>query len=268
MFEKTYFNESVAAAAEGSAIASAWSLCVSNVLGELEADLRRTIDPAHAAAAPAWSWSDMNYAGRIRGLCFPSVLLLLLIACVVPEPIVAQQHGPPAREMLRRVAILPFSAGPAIVESAEERGVAEIQALVVEHLRSRNLSVIDVTEFGAALADRNEDAPYDVRVAAGVASEQFEATALLVGHVVRYRERVGNTRMSSQPASVAFELVLRRTPTGAILWRGRFDETQRPLTEGPARASRLPGGGLRWITATQLATWGVEETVNAMLGGP
>ena len=59
--------------------------------------------------------------------------------------------------------------------------------------------------------------------------------------------RQGITRLCSAPGA-------RR------LWSGQFDETQQPLSENVLSASRYPGGGSRWLTAEELATWGARET--------
>jgi PBP1b-binding outer membrane lipoprotein LpoB len=193
---------------------------------------------------------------------------LLLSGCALSEPVVVQQNPPPPRELLQRIAMLPFSEGPDIGERAQDARspAATIQELVSADLVARGSKVVAPDVFARVLTVRGDDAANDLGVAARVAAEEFEATALLLGHVSRYRDRAGRSRSASQSASVAFQLTLRNAPTGRVLWRGVFNETQRPLSEGPARASRLPGGGMRWLTARELADWGVKETVAAMMG--
>ena len=164
--------------------------------------------------------------------------------------------------------MLPFSEGPDLVGAAQNgtSPATTIQALISSDLAARGSNVVAADVFARVLAVRGDDAANDLAVAARVAAEEFEATALLLGHVSRYRDREGRAGSASRTASVAFQLTLRSTPTGRVLWRGIFNETQRPLSEGPARASRLPGGGMRWLTAAELADWGVKETVAAMMG--
>ena len=193
---------------------------------------------------------------------------LLLSCCALPEPVVVQQNPPPPRELLQRIAMLPFSESPDLVGSAPNgRSPAiAIQELVSADLAARGSNVVAADVFARVLAVRGDDAASGLAVAARVAADEFEATALLHGHVSRYRDRAGRSGSASQSASVAFRLTLRSTPTGRVLWRGVFNETQRPLSEGPARASRLPGGGMRGLTAAELADWGVKETVAAMMG--
>ncbi len=193
---------------------------------------------------------------------------LLLSGCGLAEPVVEQQNAAPPGELLQRIAMLPFSEGPDLVEASQDARspAVTIQELVSADLAARGSNVVAADVFARVLTVRGDDAANDLGVAARVAAEEFEATALLLGHVSRYRDRAGRSVSASQTASVAFQLTLRSAPTGRVLWRGGFNETQRPLSQGPARASRLPGGGMRWLTAAELADWGVKETVAAMMG--
>ena len=54
-------------------------------------------------------------------------------------------------------------------------------------------------------------------------------------------------------------------PSAKRLWRGSFDRTQHSLGSRPGEASQLPGNGTRWLTASELATWGMEQTVDRLL---
>ncbi len=195
---------------------------------------------------------EMVLHGRLRSLGSLLAGALLLAGCTLPEPVVVQERPPPERGALQRIALFSFSSGPALPLTAEP-GVVDaavaIQELVLEELRSKGLRVIGADELAGALAAEGEEAAYDMGVAARVAAERFGATTFLMGHVIRYEERIGSSRSASQPASVAFQLTLRTTETGRVLWRGRFDERQHELSYRPVEAARLPGGGLRWITA-------------------
>ncbi len=213
--------------------------------------------------------SEMVLHGRLRSLGSLLAGALFLAGCTLPEPVVVQERPPPERGALQQIALFSFSSGPALPLTAEP-GVVDaavaIQELVLAELRSKGLRVIGADELASALAAEGEEAAYDMGVAARVAAERFGATTFLMGHVIRYEERIGSSRSASQPASVAFQLTLRTTATGRVLWRGRFDERQHELSYRPVDAARLPGGGLRWLNAEELARWGVGQTVSAMLG--
>ena len=88
--------------------------------------------------------------------------------------------------------------------------------------------------------------------------QAFSADAVLVGYLYRWRERVGGDHAVDQPASIAFELRLIRPEDGAILWREKFDKTQKSLSENLFEWDTFVRGGGRWMTADKLAELGLE----------
>ncbi|KPK18505.1 MAG: hypothetical protein AMK69_24810, partial [Nitrospira bacterium SG8_3] len=96
----------------------------------------------------------------------------------------------------------------------------------------------------------------------------FSADALLVGNLYRWRERVGSDRGVDVPASVAFEISLIRPEDGAVLWRERFDKTQKSLSENLLEWNTFVRGRGRWMTAEELAELGLEDMLSRMpIGG-
>ncbi len=83
--------------------------------------------------------------------------------------------------------------------------------------------------------------------------------ALLYGKVFRFREREGKGYAVKTPASVAFVLVLFDGRTGRIIWKGYFDETQKPLSENVLNLRLY--GGVRWLTARELAARGLKKVL-------
>ena len=94
----------------------------------------------------------------------------------------------------------------------------------------------------------------------------FGANAVLIGHIYRWREREGTDYAINRPASVAFDLHLVRPADGAILWRGRFDKTQRSLFENLFDWTTFKEGGGRWMTADKLAMCGLKKLLTEMPG--
>ena len=98
--------------------------------------------------------------------------------------------------------------------------------------------------------------------------QAFSADALLVGNLYRWRERVGSDRGVDVPASVAFEISLIRPEDGAVLWRERFDKTQKSLSENLLEWNTFVRGRGRWMTAEELAELGLEDMLSRMpIGG-
>jgi hypothetical protein len=97
--------------------------------------------------------------------------------------------------------------------------------------------------------------------------EKFGAEAVLAGYVYRWREREGSSFAANRPASVAFDLYMIRPSDGAVLWRGKFDRTQRSLSENVFDAIPLFRGGGRWMKVRELANLGLEDMVAQMPAG-
>ncbi|HSK30845.1 MAG TPA: hypothetical protein VLA17_12865, partial [Candidatus Limnocylindria bacterium] len=94
--------------------------------------------------------------------------------------------------------------------------------------------------------------------------EQVYADAVMVGRVLRYRERVGDEWGAKSPASVAFVLDLVDVRRGDLIWSARFDETQKPLSENIFALGQISQRGIRWLTADQLMEDGVRKAVGQL----
>jgi hypothetical protein len=180
----------------------------------------------------------------------------------------------PARGALRKVVVVPFTSRPELARSAPEDGVSAASAaelvarFAAEALAARGIPVVPASDFAIALTGESSLTQHlGASEAAELAAQEFGATAVLLGEVWRYRERVGEALGASRPASVGFELTLFQAPSGQKLWSARFDETQQALSENVLNARRYPGGGTRWLTAAELARWGAKAAADALPGG-
>jgi hypothetical protein len=90
--------------------------------------------------------------------------------------------------------------------------------------------------------------------------------AVLTGVITRYDDRRGNALLADHPASVAYEAFLISARDGEILWRARFDETQKPLLDNLLLAGRFFKGGGVWQTNDTLARIGLERVVKTFPG--
>jgi arginase family enzyme len=63
---------------------------------------------------------------------------------------------------------------------------------------------------------------------------------------------------------VAFSLILVRAKDGAVLWRYSFDQTQQSLTENLLNWRFYKEKGMRWVTARELAAYGMEEAIKEL----
>jgi len=95
----------------------------------------------------------------------------------------------------------------------------------------------------------------------------FKADAVLTGYIYRWREREGTDYAVNRPASVAFDLHLISPAEGTILWRAKFDKTQRSLSENIFDLSTFIGSKGRWLTAEKLALLGLQKMLAEMPAG-
>lgn len=112
--------------------------------------------------------------------------------------------------------------------------------------------------FKQIAADDTLDTPRKLAKAFG---DKLQAEAIVVGSVWRYRDRGSVKDMPDIPTSVAFELFLMEAATARRLWRGKFNETQKALTDDVIRGVKQLKMGSRWLTADELARYGVKEVL-------
>jgi hypothetical protein len=179
-------------------------------------------------------------------------------------------------EFMKKVAVMPFypvaptgrsigGGSPAVSWDS----AALVSGYFADALVAHGIIVIPASDLEIAFEAQGVPVPrLDARAAAERAAKDFGATAVLLGKVSRWRERDGSAAGATTPASVAFEVSLHQAPTGRRLWTGRFDETQKSITEAILRARQYPGGGTRWLTAADFARWGAQETAKSMTSAP
>lgn len=193
------------------------------------------------------------------------------LACVGPSPVVVHNTHEKTEGLFRNVAVFPFAESTRLSLSLEPGGVspeeaaAQVSRFVVEALGGEAIRVISPADVEVAFGSLGMQAPRaDAVLAARVAARNFGASAVVMGEVQRYRERVGKALGAQRPASVGFRFTLYSAPTGQRIWSVRFDETQQTLSAAPFRAYRYPGAGTRWLSAGELARWGVAQALSAV----
>ena len=96
--------------------------------------------------------------------------------------------------------------------------------------------------------------------------KEMKADFLLAGFIFRFEERVGSSLGVEKPASVGFDLHLFRMRDEKRVWEGKFDETQKPLSEDLLRIGAFFRRKASWLTAEELATVGMDEVLKRFPG--
>jgi hypothetical protein len=87
----------------------------------------------------------------------------------------------------------------------------------------------------------------------------LNADYVFVGFVFRYEEREGSALGVEKPASVGFDVHLYRIKDGKRVWTGKFDETQKPLSENLLEIGTFVKGKGTWVKAEELSKIGMEK---------
>ena len=206
----------------------------------------------------------MTRIRRAAGAC-----ALGCLACAGPAPIVVHHTHDVRQGVLAKVAVVPLYPQSAAPHAPDEPSVAEAADLasrfLTEALAARGISVVAPSDVVVAFEGAGQVLPrQDAAAAARLAADRFGATAVLMGRLLRYREREGGAAGAVAPASVAFEVELHAAPDAARVFSARFDQTQPAFSADPLLARQYPGGGSRWLSAAELARFGAEQVVASL----
>jgi hypothetical protein len=168
---------------------------------------------------------------------------------------------------------VPFAYRPELAYDETAGGLAPqevadlVTTFVAEAIAAQGIQVVPPSDVEVVFTNQGRAVPRrDPRAAAEVLSREFGATSVVLGEVIRWREREGEAYGADQPASVGFEFAL-RSLAGRTLYQTRFDHTQRTLTADPLTARKYPGGGTRFLTAAELARWGAGAAAQSLAEG-
>jgi len=87
---------------------------------------------------------------------------------------------------------------------------------------------------------------------------------VLAAFLFRYQERVGSAIGVEKPASVALDVHLFRLRDGLEVWRGKFDETQKSLSENLLKMGSFFRRKASWLRAEELASVGMDEMLKQL----
>ena len=211
----------------------------------------------------------------MRVICIGAVLVLLVAGCSqVSPPVVKQQTVSSSAGSLRKVAVVPFTTRAGLVPPDAGHGMTAdaigdlVANYMAEALTGHGVPVVFPNDLALAFLSEERPVPRrDPAAAAELAASRFGATSVVMGQVLRWRHRQGEAYGTDKPASVAFEMTLYQAPVPRRLWNSRFDHTQRTLLADPLTARKYPGGGTRFLTASELARWAVGQSATSLVEG-
>ena len=190
----------------------------------------------------------------------------------------AQSRAEPIKIQWEKIGVMPFFKGRRSADTGEtliclicelsfksenikDGANRAITSYVQEALERRHRDkVVTLDEVSRVYQEIPRDDTKDTpRSLAQKAGEALGADLMIVGAIWRYRDRIQEPMGPERGASVAFDMYLIEVSGAKTVWKKRFDETQRPLTEDIRGAKKLIKKGARWLSADDLARYGVEE---------
>lgn len=147
-----------------------------------------------------------------------------------------------------------FAFTPGEVETGSGETMADLFRV---ELAERGVQVADRDATRAAMGAMPATAgEYNLALGARTAIAAG-AQAALMGVVIRFEELQGTKISADRPASVAFSAAL-VSAKGELLWKAKFEKTQKPLFTNLLDFRTFFKGGMVWQRAATLANIGVD----------
>ena len=222
--------------------------------------------------------------GRFAVTLALAAALMMLAAC---QPRAVPVAGPAAEDFKpAKIAVLPFTnmsavygegqsvrcplcgtmmvTGP-VKEGADRFLTGELSDLIQKKMKADVIPPVRAKGVYTTLLDEEGLLFPEVGVVAKT-GRRLGADAVVVGNIYRFRERVGSDYGAESPASVAFTLAMVRVDDSSVVWSAVFDETQHSLMENLFNIGTFFKRGGKWLTAEQLAGYGLKEIVDDLPG--
>ena len=209
------------------------------------------------------------------------LLLFFLMAGFNPGPCFAQSESGTSVVTVEKIAVMPFFKGmfgyrlnetlniPLSQLSYNLQNMPHGSAKILTEIVNRSLQnrydekLIPLSKVKEIAAQSGYDGTRDtIQTVALKAGKTLGAPLILAGNIWRYKERVGSAIGVQDPASVAFAIYLFDVPAGKMLWMAKFEETQRSLLENLLRIGAFFERGAKWLTAGELASYGIKELID------
>lgn len=197
-----------------------------------------------------------------------SINLFLIVILLINTFLIANAEE-------RKLLIMPFqveTGGCPICKGIFQKGEVLLGSEVIltrilyEKIESKGIFKVISAQKVNEVIDRYEKneikkAPLSFSLKVG---RELNAQFLLIGFLFRYENRIGSSIGVEKPSSVGFDLHLIRLNDGLEVWRGRFDETQRPLSENILKIGSFLRRRASWLTAEELSRVGMDEILKTL----
>lgn len=148
-----------------------------------------------------------------------------------------------------------------VFSGAEETVTIQAQSELRKKFGDKVLPMAMVTSDYSAIKKEPTDTPREIAVRLG---QSLGVDHVMVGLVWRFQERVGGAMGASEPASVAFSLFMVNVASQKVVWKGSYDKTQTSLSENLFDAPMFLKKGMKWLTAEELSSYGIQKVLGKL----
>lgn len=190
--------------------------------------------------------------------------LLMLAACTraTTPPVEIAQDPAIGAIPIRTVAIVPAIATGSELAPGATDAVTELLASAAA--RAGIWRLVEPSALRVTAPKEGESAA----ARAGDVAAKAKADAGLTAEITRFRERIGGDLGVSEPASVALRLFLVPAGRAQAAWRADYAFTQEPLAYNLWNFWQVQRGGVKWLTAAEIAKIGIDEAIGRLSGQP
>jgi len=214
-------------------------------------------------------------------VCLKGIKRIFKFLCIflIGAGFMMSAHVSQAQEMSeKRIAVMPYIKGKnpeniaetitcpysrfcfdneSMKEGADKTLTRILQAMVKRDFSGWVIPMDQAVEaFEILKFDHVTDTPKVVLLKLG---ETLNVDYMMAGNIWRYRERMGTSFSAEKPASVAFAVYLVDMKTKKLVWKDSYDETQQALTDNLFNAKDFFKQGAKWLTAEELARFGMNK---------
>ena len=190
-----------------------------------------------------------------------------------PMHVAARRLAPLSPGEIRRIAVMPFTAGELVGRRAPQPGqepLVEPPAETVARTMDDAMRRLPGWELVDPLVVREAQRRLFGEVRPPTAAEAqavgklLGVDAVLRGQVTEFEERVGAEFGAQKPARVVFAVELVRLPSGEAVWQAEYAETQQALSDNLWNLTGFLHAGARWVRARELAALGAEQVADQL----
>ena len=154
-----------------------------------------------------------------------------------------------------KIVVMPVEAA----DKSLDEGAAVVEEIISGYFQDNRAVLIISSEQKEALAGEVTGSRLHI---IKTVTAKLDSGQALIFSLMRYRERVGDQYSVEDPASLAFEFKLINAEDGRVTCSGRFDETQKALTENILALPQAIKRGFKWLTVKEMAAEAVQERLD------